>query len=237
MASKLARGAVAVAAALLTLLYVLPLWTIRLQAPQYPEGLGMRIHIGTVAGLKPNDIQNINELNHYIGMRPIDPSGMHELRWMPVIVAVLVVSGLLAAALGRRALLLGWCVVFFIGAVAGLADFYRWEYDYGHHLDLENAIVKIPGMSYQPPIIGVKHLLNFTAIAYPAPGGVAALLAGVLAAVAVVLLLRRPSRDVRTPPGETRPLTSRPAPAGARTPATVVALGGAPEPIVHGGSR
>lgn len=235
MASKLARWAVAVAAALLTLLYVLPLWTIRLQAPQYPEGLGMRIHIGVITGLKPNDLQNINELNHYIGMRPIDPSGMHELQWIPVIVAILVVSGLLAAALGRRTLLLGWCAVFFVGAASGLADFYRWEYDYGHHLDLENAIIKIPGMSYQPPIIGVKHLLNFTAISYPASGGVVALVAGVLAAAAV-LLLRRPSHDVRVPPGRATPLTDRPAPTGAHLPATVVALRTAP-PMAHGESR
>ena len=35
-------------------------------------------------------------------------------------------------------------------AVAGLADFWRWEYNYGHELNPEAAII-VPGMSYQPP--------------------------------------------------------------------------------------
>ena len=53
----------------------------------------------------------------------------------------------------------------------GLVDFWHWEYDYGHRLDFEHAIIKIPGMSYQPPLIGVKQLLNFTAVSWPDVGG------------------------------------------------------------------
>ena len=60
--------------------------------------------------------------------------------------------------------------LFAAGALAGLADFYRWGYDYGHNLDPE-AIIKIPGMSYQPPLIGTKQLLNFQATSWPASGG------------------------------------------------------------------
>ncbi|PKL76634.1 MAG: hypothetical protein CVV27_09240, partial [Candidatus Melainabacteria bacterium HGW-Melainabacteria-1] len=46
----------------------LPLWEVRLGAPQYPEGLGLRIHAHTVTGIKEHDLDNINGLNHYIGM-------------------------------------------------------------------------------------------------------------------------------------------------------------------------
>jgi copper chaperone NosL len=71
-------------------------------------------------------------------------------------------------------------------ALAGLEDYYTWEYDYGHDLDLENAIIKLEGMSYQPPLIGSKQLLNFRATSIPAGGGyalIASLAMGVLAVV------------------------------------------------------
>src|SRR5690606_41060303 len=59
-------------------------------------------------------------------------------------------------------------------AIAGMVDFYLWEYDYGHNLDHERAIIKVPGMVYQPPLIGSKKMLNITAVSLPAAGGVLA---------------------------------------------------------------
>ncbi|MGZ8378751.1 MAG: hypothetical protein ACXW0Z_16100, partial [Gemmatirosa sp.] len=53
----------ALAAVLLLGTFVFPLWRIELEAPQYPEGIGMLIRINTVDGIKPNDLQNINGLN------------------------------------------------------------------------------------------------------------------------------------------------------------------------------
>ena len=63
-------------------------------------------------------------------------------------------------------------------AVIGLIDFYRWEYSYGHELD-PNAAIKVPGMTYQPPMFGTKQLLNFYATAWPGIGGIAAMLGAV----------------------------------------------------------
>ena len=51
-------------------------------------------------------------------------------------------------------------------------DFYLWEYDYGHNLS-PAAPIKVPGMVYQPPLLGTKMLLNFKAISYPHWGGLA----------------------------------------------------------------
>ena len=105
---------------------------------------------------------------------------------MPFVVGTLIVLGLGAAASGRRWAAKAWVGVFATVAVVGLADFYKWEYDYGHDLDVENAIIKIPGMNYQPPLIGTKQLLNFRATSLPAAGGyvlIAALALGVLAIV------------------------------------------------------
>jgi hypothetical protein len=171
----------ALAALSLTLAFVLPLWHVGLRAPQYPEGLGLYIGVSQIRGEKPQDLNSINNLNHYIGMKRIVPEAIPELRFMPIMVAGLIALGLLAALSGRRWLLRVWVVCFGIGAAAGLADFYRWGYDYGHDLSPE-AIIKIEGMSYQPPLIGTKQLLNFHATSWPASGGlvlIAALTLGV----------------------------------------------------------
>jgi len=188
--TRLSRLLVGAAALLLMLLYVLPLWHVRLVAPQYPEGLGMHIHIGSVQGATETDLNNINNLNHYIGMQRIESDAIPELRIMPWLVGALAAGALLVAAAGRRRLLHAWVGAFAALGVAGLVDFWRWEYDYGHNLDLEEAIIKIPGMSYQPPLIGTKQLLNFTASSWPASGGIAAGLAFALGVLAVVLTVR-----------------------------------------------
>ena len=114
---------------------------------------------------------------------------------MPWIVAALILGGLITALVARRRALFAWAGLYGAAAVAGLIDFWKWEYDYGHNLDMAHAIIKVPGMSYQPPLIGSKQLLNFTAASWPGLGGWAAGLsmALVLAAVVLVLRARRPA--------------------------------------------
>lgn len=188
--TRASRIVVAVASLLLLAVYVAPLWRIELIAPQYPEGLGLRIWVDQITGLKPNDLNSINGLNHYIGMQAIEPESFPELRLMPRLVAAAVVAGLLVALIGRRAVLYAWAALFTLGAVAGLADFWKWGYEYGHRLD-PHAAIKVPGMSYQPPMIGGKQLLNFHATSWPDVGGWIAI--GALAFVlgATVLEWRR----------------------------------------------
>ena len=170
------RLAVAVVSLLLLVVYVTPLWRIRLIAPQYPEGLGLNIWINQITGIKPNDLHNINGLNHYIGMRAIDPDSFPELQFMPKLLAVAIVAGLLVALVGRRPLLYLWALLFTMGALAGLGDFWKWGYNYGHNLD-PHAAIKVPGMSYEPPLIGSKQLLNFHATSWPDLGGWIAIIA------------------------------------------------------------
>lgn len=188
--SKLPRALVLVASVLLLGVFAFPLWSVRLTAPQYPEGLGMHIRINTVEGATENDLNNINNLNHYIGMKRIEPDAIPELRIMPWIVIGIVVTGLATAALARRRFLYAWVAAFVSLAIVGLIDFWRWEYDYGHDLDTVHAILKIPGMTYQPPLIGAKQLLNFKAVSLPGSGGVLAGFALLLALTAVVLVWR-----------------------------------------------
>lgn len=189
--SSLSRILVALSSLLLIGLFIFPLWHVRLTAPQYPEGLGMNIRINTVEGATETDLKNINGLNHYIGMKAIDPETIPELRFMPWIVGALVISGLVVAALGRRKFLYVWLASFLTLGIVGLIDFWRWEYDYGHNLDPATAIIKIPGMSYQPPLIGTKQLLNFQAVSLPGIGGILAAVAFALGLFAVILAVRQ----------------------------------------------
>jgi copper chaperone NosL len=151
---------------LLLLTFLFPLWYINLEAPQYPEGIGLEIWINKITGQKPNDLENINGLNHYIGMKRIEPDDIAELKIMPFIIVFMVLFGIVSALLGKRVLIYSWIILFILLAAVGLYDFYMWEYDYGHNLNPQAAI-KIPGMAYQPPLIGSKMLLNFNAISMP----------------------------------------------------------------------
>lgn len=163
------RILMAAAALMLVGIYLFPIWSISMDAPQYPEGIGMNIWVNTIEGKSPHDLQNINGLNHYIGMKEIIPGSIPELKIMPYLFGFMMVAGLAVAAFGRRRLVLVWLILFMLLAVAGLVDFYLWEYDYGHNLN-PNAAIKIPGMSYQPPLIGTKQLLNMRTTSVPHVG-------------------------------------------------------------------
>lgn len=159
-----------VASLILVLVYLFPIWSIELIAPQYPEGLGLKIWINTIDGTHKGDLQKVNGLNHYIGMKKILPDAIPELKVMPYLIGFMLVFGLASAFSGKRGLLYTWVVIFVLLMIVGLVDFYLWGYDYGHNLN-PSAAIKIPGMSYQPPLIGSKKLLNFTAISLPDIGG------------------------------------------------------------------
>ncbi|MDZ4714383.1 MAG: hypothetical protein SH819_02850 [Cytophagales bacterium] len=146
--------------------YFVPLWRILLWAPQYPEGLEMKIFIDTLGG----DVKIISALNHYIGMRHIEVSMFPEFSYMIYIVGGMIATGLLTALWGKRFMLVSYFLLIIAVGMAALLDFYLWGYDYGHNLD-PSAAIKIEGMTYQPPLIGTKELLNFTAFSGPDVGG------------------------------------------------------------------
>lgn len=152
-------------------LYFVPFWTISMTAPQYPEGIGMYIYINDIRGHDRHDIQNINILNHYIGMKEIHKEEIPELRIIPWIVGGMIVFALIVALTGSRKLALTWVVLFVLLSIAGIVDYWWWGYDYGHNLDPQ-APIKVPGMSYQPPLIGSKQLLNIKASSWPYTGSI-----------------------------------------------------------------
>jgi len=196
--SRIPRVLVALASGLLLLALLLPLWRVNLIAPQYPEGLGMVIDAHTVRGATEHDLGNINELNHYIGMKVIDPAAIPELKVMPWAIVGLAVFAAGVALVGKRAPTLVWLASFAALGLVGMWDFWKWEYMYGHDLDFAHAIIKVPGMSYQPPLIGSKQLLNFTATSWPASGTFVLALAFVLGVCALVVTRRMGGGPVTT---------------------------------------
>jgi len=170
---------------LLLLLFVFPLWKITLLAPQYPEPLGLNIHITHLSdGNQFNDVNNIDLLNHYIGMAHL-PTKINvnkgvvepfkEFVIIPIVVIILSILGIIFGFIGKRKLYATWLGLLAISGIVGMYDFYNWLYIYGHDLN-PNAILKITDkvtgemMAYQPPIFGFKQMLNFQVYSYPSTG-------------------------------------------------------------------
>ena len=140
-------------------------------------------------------LQNFNILNHYIGMEPIHAESFAELSFMPYIVVAFIVTGIAVALLGRRKLVLGWLLLLVLGGAAGILDFYLWLVKFGTNLSPE-APIKVPGMTYIPPLLGHKTLLNFEALSLPAEGSLGIFLAVLLAGL--VYFFSRPKSTLST---------------------------------------
>jgi copper chaperone NosL len=160
------RIIIAIASLVLAATYFLPVWFIYLIAPQYPEGLTMNIWLYKITG----QVEIINGLNHYIGMKHIKVEMFPEFKFLIYVLIFFILFGLAVAIIGKRKLLFAYLLTTISGGIAAMVDFYRWGYDYGHNLD-PKAAIQIPGLSYQPPLIGHKTLLNFDAYSYPDIGG------------------------------------------------------------------
>lgn len=152
-------------AGLMAVLFV-PMWRIELNAPQYPEGLMLMIYANKLGG----NVDIINGLNHYIGMKTLHEKDFVEFTVLPGIIIFFSVAFVLTALIGKRKIMNILFSLFISFGVIAMIDFWKWEYRYGHDLN-PDAAIKIPGMAYQPPLIGFKQLLNFGAYSVPDIGG------------------------------------------------------------------
>src|SRR5215213_393818 len=168
------RIIIAIASLALTATFFLPVWFIFLIAPQYPEGLTMNIWLNKITG----QVEIINGLNHYIGMKHIKAEMFPEFKFLGYIFGAFIIIGLIVSATGKRKFLFAYLLLFISAGISALIDFYNWGYDYGHNLD-PAAAIQVPGLSYQPPLIGPKTLLNFDAYSYPDTGGWIVIIAGI----------------------------------------------------------
>ena len=171
--------------ALIVVLFV-PLWQIEVAAPQYPEGLVLKMYPDKLAG----NVDVINGLNHYIGMKTLHANNFIEFTILPYIIGFFAAFCFLVALLNKKKWLTVLLSSFILFGIIAMIDFYRWNYNYGHDLD-PNAAIQVPGMSYQPPLIGYKQLLNFGAYSIPDIGGWIFISVGLLLSTALIIQFRK----------------------------------------------
>ena len=178
----ISKGILLVAGALLIISLYNPIWRIELNAPQYPEGLALTIHANKIGG----EVEIINGLNHYIGMKTLHADEFIEFTVLPYIISAFAIACLLVVFIRRKKALYILFGAFLLFGILAMVDFWRWEYNYGHNLDPSAAII-VPGMAYQPPLIGFKQLLNFGAYSIPDVGGWLFIGSGLLMALSLFI--------------------------------------------------
>lgn len=145
-------------AALLVISLLAPLWITRMEAPQYREDevLEVRVSAGRVDG----DIHEIEVLNQYVGVHlPLDTPELHASPW---VLGGLLALSLIAAALGagrRRAMAWLLLVLMLAVAVGGFSVLQYRLWQMGHVRD-KSIFEGVP--DFTPPVIGSKHIANFT---------------------------------------------------------------------------
>lgn len=161
-------------------LFYFPLWNIELGAPQYPDPMGMNIYISGIEGEEEFDIQNIDSVNKYIGMKKIPKQEeMWEFKVFPLVIGGMAGFGVLLGVLGFFGKIspnwfLGWFILMGVLGLLGMYDFNNWLLDYGTDLD-PNAVIRLTdaegnSLNYKPPLLGTQKILNFTAHSYPRAG-------------------------------------------------------------------
>src|SRR5678810_1467664 len=105
--NRLSRIIVAIASLALIATYFLPVWFIFLIAPQYPEGLTMNIWLNNITG----QVDIINGLNHYIGMKHINVGMFPEFKFLPFVVGFFMLLGMAVAITGRRRFLFYYLIL------------------------------------------------------------------------------------------------------------------------------
>jgi hypothetical protein len=152
----------------LALSFTVPIWRISMEAPQYPEGLYMKIFTYKLeGGNNGQHIDEINTLNHYIGMHKIDRAALSDLDWMPFAFGLLVLLALRVAAIGNIRSLLDLLVITGYITAFGLGRFVYKLYVFGHDLS-SDAPVKIK--PFMPVVLGTKQVANFTTHSMPEAG-------------------------------------------------------------------
>lgn len=154
----------------LALAFLFPLWNISMVAPQYPQGLSLDVYLYKVeGGREGRDIQEINVLNHYIGMQPIDRAALTDLDWLPFAMGFLIVVALRCAAIGNVRILIDLVVISGYVSAFALGRFVYKLWVVGHELDPKAPIQAEP---FMPAVFGTKQIANFTVTSFPRLGTV-----------------------------------------------------------------
>jgi O-antigen/teichoic acid export membrane protein len=162
-------------------------------AQQYPEGLDLYIYTHMLdSGDDGNDLNEINILNHYIGMRELVQEDFNELKWIPLLVGLIMVLTLRAALIGTLSSVLDIVMVSAYFAAFSLWSFWHKLYRYGHDLDPTAAVKVEP---FTPPVFGHKMVGQFEVWSYPALGTYVFAAFGILLLAGMILTWRKINLD------------------------------------------
>lgn len=179
--------------------FALPLWNIHMLAPQYPQGLDLDIYSYKVeGGNEGRDINEINTLNHYIGMAPINREQLSDLGWLPFAIGILALLALRTAALADVRGMIDLCVLGLYVSLFAFGRFVYRLYVLGHNLDPRAPMDVEP---FTPAIFGTKQVANFTISSYPQGASIliACFVAGITLATAYQLWVGRRRASRGTP--------------------------------------
>ncbi len=136
-----------------------PYWHMEMHAPQYPDNLHLHAYVNHLRG----DVAEINALNHYIGMRPLEEAAQMERRYGVYMLIVLVVMLELAGHVHNRwAALLAMPAVLFPGVF--LFSLHYWMSHFGQNLD-PDAPLSSSIKPFVPPILGTGIVGQFKTVA------------------------------------------------------------------------
>lgn len=133
-----------------------PYWELRLNAPQYPQGLFLTVYIDHIRG----DIREIDGLNHYIGMKPLGAAAAIERTLAPVALAAIVLM-VIALAFVHRKWFAPLAVPVILLPLVFLGDMYLWMRHYGQSLD-PSAALSGAIKPFTPRILGHGTIAQFS---------------------------------------------------------------------------
>jgi hypothetical protein len=152
------------AAGLLIASIYFPYWQMTLHAPQYPNGLTVYAYVNRVEG----DVREIDGLNHYIGMRPLDEAAAFEKS-----ISIIGIVGLALLILAAIFIHTRWAALMALPAlllpVIFLADLQFWLANFGTNLD-PTAALSSSIKPFIPPVLGEGVIAQFRTIAGPDTG-------------------------------------------------------------------
>jgi len=183
------RTLVLLAALALVPTFLVPLWHMHFLAQQYPEGLDLYIYShDLVGGDDGNDLNEINILNHYIGMAELEPADFTELRWIPLVIGLIGILTLRAAVIGKLRSVVDVMVISIYFGGFSLWSFWYKLHAYGMDLDPRASVQVQP---FMPPIFGYKLVGQFDVWSYPSIGTYLFLLFGLLLCTGMFLTWKR----------------------------------------------
>jgi hypothetical protein len=172
------------AAILIIISIFLPYWSLVLHAPQYPKGLVVNAFINHLEG----DVQEIDSLNHYIGMRPLNEAAQLERS-----VSIFAIGALALLVVAAVFIHSPWAALMSLPAVllppVFLIDLYFWLNHFGQNLD-PNAALSSSVDPFTPTILGEGIIGQFRTVAYADFGLILASTASILILVGLYLQRR-----------------------------------------------